>query len=129
MRSIVRVVSIALAATIVVAAYGSDDSGADAEGWTATTDENEAASVASGAQLGVPTASRLPVGSAGDAAQAVRVTVLVTGDPEVAEVTIDHVVVRRGRSLASLTFDNRTEATPVETIDQYTALIAERLPT
>ena len=84
--------------------------------------------MASGAQLGVPTASRLPVGSAGDATQAVRVTVLVTGDPEVAEVTIDHVVVRRGRSLASLTFDNRTEATPVETIDQYTALIAERLP-
>ena len=81
-----------------------------------------------GAQFGAPVASRLQVGSAGDATQAIRVTVPVTGDPATTEVTIDHVVVRSGRSLATVTFSSSAAATPVETIDEVTALIAERLP-
>jgi hypothetical protein len=85
------------------------------------------ATVADGAEFGAPTAERLAVGSAGDATQAIRVVVPVTGDPSVTAVTVDHVVVRAGRALASLTFENRTEATPVETIDEFTALAAERL--
>jgi hypothetical protein len=85
------------------------------------------ATVADGAQFGTPAAARLAVGSAGDATQAIRVVVPVTGDPSVSTVTVDHVVVRAGRALASLTFENRTEATPVETIDEFTALAAERL--
>lgn len=86
-----------------------------------------AGTLVDGAELGVPAATRLQVGSAGDATQAVRVIVPVTGDPSVVEVTIDHVVVRSGRALVSLTFENRAEATPVETIDEFTALVAERL--
>ncbi len=84
--------------------------------------------VAEGAQVGAAVASRLAVGSAGDATQAIRVTVPVTGDPTTSEVTIDHVVVRNGRSLATVTFSSSAAATPVETIDEVTALIAERLP-
>lgn len=83
--------------------------------------------LAEGAQLGTPTATRLQVGSAGDATQAVRVVVPVTGDPAVAEITIDHVVVRGGRAVAGLTFENRAEATPIETIDAVTAAVATRL--
>lgn len=83
--------------------------------------------VAEGAEFGAPAAVRLAVGSAGDATQAIRVVVPVTGDPAVTAVTVDHVVVRTGRALASLTFENRTEATPVETIDEFTALAADRL--
>lgn len=86
-----------------------------------------AGTLGDGAELGAPVATRLQVGSAGDATQAVRVVVPVTGDPSVDEVTIDHVVVRSGRALTSLTFENRAEATPVETIDEFTALVAERL--
>jgi hypothetical protein len=85
------------------------------------------ATVAAGAEFGTPTAERLAVGSAGDATQAIRVVVPVTGDPSVTALTVDHVVVRAGRALASLTFENRSEATPVETIDEFTALAAERL--
>ena len=99
----------------VAAAYG--EVGADVLG----------ASLAEGAALGTPTAIRLQVGSAGDATQAIRVVVPVTGDPAVVEVTIDHVIVRSGRALASLTFENRAGATPVETIDEITAIIASRL--
>jgi hypothetical protein len=84
-------------------------------------------SLADGATIGAPVATRLQVGSAGDATQAIRVVVPVTGDPSVVEVTIDHVVVRSGRALADLTFENRAEVTPVETIDEITALVAERL--
>ncbi len=86
------------------------------------------ASLAEGAQVGTPTVTRLQVGSAGDATQALRVTVPVTGDPSVTAVTVDHVIVRSGRTLTTLTFENRTEPTPVETIDGVTALVAERLP-
>jgi hypothetical protein len=86
-----------------------------------------AGTLAEGAELGAPTATRLQVGSAGDATQAVRVVVPVTGDPAVTEITIDHVVVRGGRALAALTFENRAEATPVETIDAVTAAVATRL--
>jgi hypothetical protein len=86
-----------------------------------------AATLAEGAELGAPTATRLQVGSVGDATQAVRVVVPVTGDPAVVEITIDHVVVRGGRALAGLTFENRAEATPVETIDAVTAAVATRL--
>ena len=66
--------------------------------------------------------------SAGVATQAIRVTVPVTGDLVTTEVTIDHVVVRNGRSTATITFSSSAAATPVETIDEVTALIAERLP-
>lgn len=83
--------------------------------------------VAEGAQVGAAIASRLAVGSAGDATQAIRVTVPVTGDPATTEVTIDHVVVRSGRSLATITFSSSAAATPVESIDEVTALVAERL--
>jgi hypothetical protein len=73
------------------------------------------------------TADRLSVGSAGDATQAIRVVVPVTGDPSVTAVTVDHIVVRSGRALAGLTFEHRTQATPVETIDEFSALAADRL--
>ena len=85
------------------------------------------ATVAEGAAFGEPTVTRLQVGSVGNATQAIRVVVPVTGDPSVTAVTIDHVVVRSGRSLTSLTFENRTEATAVETIDEFTALAAAGL--
>lgn len=81
-----------------------------------------------GSTFGAATATRLQVGSAGDATQAIRVTVPVTGDPAVAAVTVDHVIVRSGRSLATITFANSTAATPVESIDAITAVVAERLP-
>lgn len=84
-------------------------------------------SLADGASFGTPTAARLQVGSAGDATQAIRVVVPVTGDPAVTEVTIDHVVVRSGRALASLTFESQAGATPVETIDAVTGAVATRL--
>jgi hypothetical protein len=83
--------------------------------------------VAEGAEFGTPAATRLQVGSAGDATQAIRVVVPVTGDPAVTAVTVDHVVVRSGRAIASLTFENRTEATAVETIDEFTVLAAAGL--
>jgi hypothetical protein len=83
---------------------------------------------ADGATFGAPSVTRLQVGPAGDATQAIRVTVPVTGDPAVAEVTVDHVIVRSGRSLATITFVNSAEVTPVESIDAITAVVAERLP-
>jgi hypothetical protein len=85
------------------------------------------AGLADGAETGTPTASRLQVGSAGDATQAIRVVVPVTGDPAVTEVTVDHVIVRSGRSVATLTFTSST-ATTVEAIDAVTSVVAERLP-
>ena len=84
--------------------------------------------VAEGAQIGAPVVSRLAVGSVGDATQAIRVTVPVTGDPTIAEVTIDHVVVRNGRSLTTMTFTSTAAPTTVESIDAVTAVAAERLP-
>jgi hypothetical protein len=84
-------------------------------------------SVAEGASFGPATATRLQVGSAGDATQAIRVVVPVIGDPSVVAITVDHVIVRAGRSLASLTFENRTAETTVETIDEFTAIAATRL--
>ena len=95
--------------------------------YTELAAEALAGTVAEGAQFGAPEVSRLQVGSAGDATQAIRVVVPVTGDPSITSVTVDHVVVRSGRALAMLTFENGTEATPVETIDQFTALAASRL--
>ncbi len=87
-----------------------------------------AVGLADGAEFGEPTAARLQVGPAGDAIQTIRVTVPVTGDPAVTEVTVDHVVVRSGRSLTTLTFTNVGEAATVESIDAITAVVAERLP-
>ena len=84
--------------------------------------------VADGSTFGAPSVTRLQIGPAGDATQAIRVTVPVTGDPAVAAVTVDHVIVRSGRSLATITFANSTEATPIETIDEVAAIVAERLP-
>lgn len=95
--------------------------------YTELAGEALGATVAEGASFGAPTVTRLQVGSVGDATQAIRVVVPVTGDPSVTAVTIDHVVVRSGRALASLTFENRTEATAVETIDEFTALAAAGL--
>lgn len=83
---------------------------------------------ADGSTFGAPSVTRLQIAPAGDATQAIRVTVPVTGDPAVAAVTVDHVVVRSGRSLATITFANSTEATPIENIDEITAIVAERLP-
>lgn len=87
-----------------------------------------AGTVANGSTFGALSVTRLQVGSAGDATQAIRVTVPVTRDRAVAAVTVDHVIVRSGRSLATITFANSTEATPIETIDQVGAIVAERLP-
>lgn len=87
-----------------------------------------AGTAADGSTFGAATASRLQVGPAGDATQAIRVTVPVTGDPAVTAVTVDHVIIRSGRSLATITFANSTEPTPVENIDAITAVVAERLP-
>ncbi len=83
---------------------------------------------ADGSTFGAPSVARLQIGPAGDATQAIRVTVPVTGDPAVAAVTVDHVIVRGGRSLATITFANSTQATPIETIDEVVAIVAERLP-
>lgn len=90
--------------------------------------ETLASLLADGAQVGTPTATRLQVGSAGDATQAIRVVAPVTGDPAVTEVTVDHVIVRSGRSLSTLTFSTSAAATTVEAIDAVTAVVAERLP-
>lgn len=84
--------------------------------------------VGDGAQLGEATASRLAVGAAGDATQAIRVTIPVTSAEATAPLTVDLVVARAGRSLAALTFEGRIEATAVETIDEITAAAAARLP-
>ncbi len=84
--------------------------------------------LADGAQTGAPAATRLQVGPAGDATQAIRVIVPVTGDPAVTEVTVDHVIVRSGRSLATVTFSSSAEPTALEALDEVTAVVAERLP-
>ena len=84
--------------------------------------------VAEGAEIGEVTASRLPVGAAGNATQAIRVVIPVTADGAASLLTVDHVFARSGRSLASLTFEARLEATTVETIDEITAAAASRLP-
>jgi hypothetical protein len=84
--------------------------------------------VGDGAQLGEATASRLAVGAAGDATQAIRVTIPVTSGEATTELTVDLVVARVERSLAALTFEGRIAATAVETIDEITAAAAARLP-
>lgn len=84
--------------------------------------------VADGAEIGEVTASRLAVGAAGDATQAIRLVIPVTSGGTAAQLTVDHVFARTGRSLASLTFEARVEATAVETIDEITAAAASRLP-
>lgn len=82
--------------------------------------------VADGTPLGVATASRLAVGAAGDATQAIRVEIPVADGTST--ITVDHVVARSGRSIAALTFEGRVEATSVETIDSITEPAASRLP-
>ena len=84
--------------------------------------------VADGAEVGEVTASRLAVGAVGDATQAIRVIIPVASGGTAAQLTVDHVFARTGRSLASLTFEARVEATAVETIDEITAAAASRLP-
>jgi hypothetical protein len=85
--------------------------------------------VAEGAAVGDVTASRLPVGAAGDATQAIRVAISVVGSDGVAsQLTVDHVFTRVGRSLASLSFEARVEPAAVETIDEITLAAASRLP-
>jgi hypothetical protein len=84
--------------------------------------------VGDGGQLGEATAGRLAVGAAGDATQAIRVTIPVTSGETSTAITVDLVIARAGRSLAALTFEGRTEATAVETIDAITATAASRLP-
>lgn len=99
----------------LAAAY--DELGADALG---------AGAVAEGATLGSATATRLAVGAAGDATQAIRVQIPVTDGSST--VTVDHVIARSGRSIAALTFEGRSEPTAVETIDAITEPAASRLP-
>ena len=82
--------------------------------------------VADDTPLGEASASRLAVGAAGDATQAIRVEIPLADGTST--ITVDHVVVRSGRSIASLTFEGRVEATPVETIDSITTPAASRLP-
>ncbi len=79
-----------------------------------------------GTTLGEATASRLAVGAAGDATQAIRVE-FPTADGA-STITVDHVVSRSGRSISVLTFEGRAEATAVETIDSITEPTASRLP-
>ena len=43
------------------------------------------------------------------------------------QLTVDHVLVRSGRSLATISFEARVEATPVETIDEMTTAAAAAL--
>ncbi len=87
-----------------------------------------AGAVADGAEIGAVVASRLPVGAAGDATQAIRVVVPASVDGVTELVTVDHVVARTGRSIAALTFEARGEPTPIETIDEIAATAASRLP-
>jgi len=84
--------------------------------------------VVEGAEIGDINASRLAVGAAGDATQAIRVVIPVTTSGVASLLTVDHVFARTGRSLASLSFEARLEATTVETIDEITAAAASRLP-
>ncbi len=84
--------------------------------------------IAEGAEIGEVTATRLAVGSAGDATQAIRVIIPVTSDGVAGQLTVDQVVVRSGRSLATISFEGRVEATPVETIDEIATVTASRLP-
>ena len=87
-----------------------------------------AGAIADGAVIGDITANRLAVGTAGDATQAIRVVIPVTSGDATTQLTVDTVVVRAGRSLASTAFEGRLEATPVETIDPIIAAAASRLP-
>jgi hypothetical protein len=87
-----------------------------------------AGAIAEGATIGEITATRLAVGAAGDATQAIRVVIPVTSGETTAQVTVDQVFVRSGRSLATISFEGRLEATPVETIDEITTVAASRLP-
>ena len=82
--------------------------------------------VAEGTSIGEVTASRLAVGAAGDATQAIRVEIVLADGSST--ITVDHVVVRSGRSIAALTFEGRAEPTAVETIDSITEPAASRLP-
>lgn len=84
-----------------------------------------AGAIADGAEIGEVTASRLAVGSAGDATQAIRIVVPIAAG---GEVTVDQVLVRSGRSIAVVTFEGRLGATPVETIDEIVTAAASRLP-
>jgi hypothetical protein len=87
-----------------------------------------AGAVADGAEFGEATAGRLAVGAAGDATQAIRITIPVTAGGTATQLTVDQLFTRAGRSLASLIFVNRLDATPVEVIDEIAAAAASRLP-
>jgi len=87
-----------------------------------------AGAVVEGTEIGEVTAGRLAVGAAGNATQAIRVVIPVTTGGAASLLTVDHVFARTGRSLASLSFEARLEATTVETIDDITAAAASRLP-
>lgn len=87
-----------------------------------------ASAIAEGAEIGEVTATRLAVGAAGDSTQAIRVVIPVVSGEGTTQVTVDQVMVRAGRSLANLSYQNGLEATPVETIDQITAVAASQLP-
>ena len=84
--------------------------------------------ITEGAEIGEVTASRLAVGSAGDATQAIRVVIPVISGETTAQLTVDQVFTRAGRSFTTITFEGRVEATPVETIDEITAVAASSLP-
>jgi hypothetical protein len=83
-----------------------------------------AGAVAEGTEIGEVTATRLTVGAAGDSTQAIRVTLPVADG----QLTVDQVLVRSGRSLATISFEARVEPTPVETIDGITSAAAAVLP-
>ena len=87
-----------------------------------------AGALGEGAEIGEVTATRFAVGAAGNATQAIRVTIpLVSGDAA-GQLTVDQVLVRSGRSLATISFEARGEPTPVETIDEITTAAAALLP-
>lgn len=83
--------------------------------------------VPDGAEIGVVTATRFAVGSVGDATQAIRLSIPVTAAGTASTVTVDHVLIRSGRSVALVSFENRVEPTAVETIDEINAAAAALL--
>jgi len=89
---------------------------------------SSAGAIPEGAEIGEVTASRLAVGSAGDATQAIRVVIPFTSADGATQITVDHVLIRSGRSLAALTFEARVEPTAVEAIDAITTAAASHLP-
>jgi hypothetical protein len=79
-------------------------------------------------EIGEITVARLNVIPAGDDVQASRVVIPFTTQGLEIDVIADLVLVRVGRSLSGLFFGSQFVPIPIETLDEYTALAASRLP-